>query len=71
MYAAKSTVFYVIAALAALASASPVPVAASEARAVQVENVVVVVREPLPVAEIMDVEERCRRQMGGSNPNCL
>ncbi|KAF8552946.1 hypothetical protein OG21DRAFT_1485785 [Imleria badia] len=70
MYAAKFTVFYVIAALATLASASPVPIAASEARAVQLAGIDVVAREPLPVAETVDVEERCRRQMGGMS-NCL
>ncbi|KAG6382038.1 hypothetical protein JVT61DRAFT_672 [Boletus reticuloceps] len=61
MYAAKFTVFYVIATLAALASASPVPVASpdAEARAARVAAVDVVVREPLPIA---DVEARiCRR----------
>ncbi|KAL4079172.1 hypothetical protein J3A83DRAFT_4367911 [Scleroderma citrinum] len=69
MYAAKFTVFYVIAAFAALASASPVPVAAREAAPGPVlANTDLLAREPVPIAEAMveraplpekeDVEDR-------------
>ncbi|KAF9243246.1 hypothetical protein BU15DRAFT_72433 [Melanogaster broomeanus] len=72
MYAAKFTIFYVIAAIAALASASPVPVAAPEANVgLPLANLDVLAREALPIAEAVvereptpeeeDVEERiCR-----------
>ncbi|KIJ66099.1 hypothetical protein HYDPIDRAFT_110255 [Hydnomerulius pinastri MD-312] len=48
MYAAKFTVFYVIAAIAALASASPVPIAAADLNLAKRE---ILAREPLAVAE--------------------
>lgn len=68
MYAAKFTVFYVIAALAALASASPVPVAALDPVLAKTD---LLAREPVPIAEAVaeraplpeqeNVEERiCR-----------
>ncbi|KAI5986942.1 hypothetical protein EDD15DRAFT_2373005 [Pisolithus albus] len=68
MYAAKFAVFSIVAAIAALASASPVPVAAPDAI---LANTELLSREPLPVvegvaertpvAEEEDVEERiCR-----------
>ncbi|KAF8845940.1 hypothetical protein BDN67DRAFT_1006447 [Paxillus ammoniavirescens] len=67
MYAAKFTMFYVIAAFAALASASPVPVAAPEASVdlfLRSAEPGVLAREPLAMAEPapeVDVEERiCR-----------
>ncbi|KAF9222431.1 hypothetical protein BS17DRAFT_783702 [Gyrodon lividus] len=73
MYAAKFTIFYVIAAFAALASASPVPIAVPEASVDLVLRSAepdVLAREPLAMAEAVverepapeeDVEARiCR-----------
>ncbi|KIJ08388.1 hypothetical protein PAXINDRAFT_18473 [Paxillus involutus ATCC 200175] len=56
MYAAKFTVFYVIAAIAALASASPIPIAAPEAArdlSLPLAKLDVLAREALPIAEAM------------------
>ncbi|KAG6330902.1 hypothetical protein ID866_8188 [Astraeus odoratus] len=66
MYAAKFTVFYAIAALAALVSASPIPTAEPEASLDTVlTKTELLAREPLPealaVPETEDVEGRiCR-----------
>ncbi|KIJ15643.1 hypothetical protein PAXINDRAFT_169082 [Paxillus involutus ATCC 200175] len=65
MYAAKFTMFYVIAAFAALASASPVPVVAPEVDLfLRSAEPGVLAREPLAMAEPApeaDVEARiCR-----------
>ncbi|KAF9222486.1 hypothetical protein BS17DRAFT_783766 [Gyrodon lividus] len=56
MYTAKFTIFYVIAAIAALASASPIPVAAPEAAGdldLPLAKLDMLAREALPIAEAM------------------
>ncbi|KAG9312205.1 hypothetical protein JVU11DRAFT_7503 [Chiua virens] len=76
MYAAKFTVFYVIATLIAFASASPVPVEAAGARGIRVANMDMVAREPLPMAEAIVIREldedlEARICGHGSSSTCL